>query len=132
MMEYMMGWVNIGSSISLCPNLLHITALLKIFGRLLKKYLRMCKNISVYTDLYPTRSMTTSLCHVALHSAAMLATSITAWKITILVKGEGTNISENISDQQRAELTSGSSALTWKMGALTTLPTSVQYGLERE
>ena len=30
------------------------------------------------------------------------------------------------------ELTSGSSALTWKMGALTTLPTSVQYGLERE
>ena len=49
--------------------------------------------------------MTTSLCQVALHSAAMLDTSMTA---------------------------SGSSALTWKMGAFTTLPTSVQYGLERE
>ena len=27
---------------------------------------------------------------------------------------------------------SGSSALTWKIGALTTRPTSVQYGEERE
>ena len=76
MMEYMMGWVNIGSSISLCPNF-----------------------------LYPTRSITTSLCQVALHSAAILATSITA---------------------------SGSSAFTWKIGALTTRPTSVQYGLDLE
>ena len=75
-MEYMIGWVNIGSSISLCPNF-----------------------------LYPTRSITTSLCQVALHSAAILATSITA---------------------------SGSSAFTWKIGALTTRPTSVQYGLDLE
>ena len=45
------------------------------------------------------------LCQVALHSAAILATSITA---------------------------SGSSAFTWKMGAFTTRPTSVQYGLDLE
>ena len=88
MMEYMMGWVNIGSSISLWPNF-----------------------------LYPTRSMTTSLgkrmltfqaeekigrknlCQVERHSAARLATMMHA---------------------------SGSSAFTWKIGAFTTRPTSVQ------
>ena len=69
-MEYMIGWVNIGSSISLCPNF-----------------------------LYPTKSITTSLCQVALHSAAILETSITG---------------------------SGSTAFTWNIGALTTRPTSVQ------
>lgn len=52
-----------------------------------------------------TRSMTTSLPHSARHSAATLQTCITA---------------------------SGSSALTWNMGAPTTLATSVQYGDERE
>lgn len=52
----------------------------------------------------PTRSTTTSLLKVFLHSAATLHTYITA---------------------------SGSSAFTWKMGALTTRATSVGYGEER-
>lgn len=52
----------------------------------------------------PTRSTTTSLWNVFLHSDATLHTYITA---------------------------SGSSAFTWKMGALTTRATSVGYGDER-
>jgi len=52
-----------------------------------------------------TKSMTTSLLHSERHSAATLQTCITA---------------------------SGLSALTWKIGALTTLATSVQYGDERD
>lgn len=51
-----------------------------------------------------TRSMTTSFLNVHRHSAATLATCRTD---------------------------STSSALTWKIGALTTRATSVQYGLER-
>lgn len=52
----------------------------------------------------PTKSTTTSLLKVFLHSAATLHTYITA---------------------------SGSSAFTWKIGALTTRATSVGYGDER-
>ncbi|KOC70757.1 hypothetical protein WH47_06797, partial [Habropoda laboriosa] len=70
---------------------------------LILRYIKGCVNIGSSISLWPFRlydtiSITTSLWKVALHSAATLQTCITA---------------------------TGSSELTWKIGAFTTLATSL-------